>query len=211
MRRLIPLLTMFLAVGLGPAPAASAEIGFEAGGASVPPTTEVVDPFSGPSVTTLEDVTYDSSGRQISRTIRTVGGGISTQKTESGSEGSSSASGCRTATLRNRKYSLTGTDHMYTYTTVTSWCWNRSQRKITSPSTSWDIYIDNGSVAWRGEIARDIRSYTSISGYPQSGYYHYRQGHLENCFPVLGCTGSSYPRNQIWSHSDGTWRWQTDD
>ena len=114
--------------------------------------------------------------------------------------------------MKNRKYSVTGIDHMYTYTTWTRWCWNRTRGRITSPSMGWSIYIDNDSVYWRGQTAAS-RSYWYQwrAGYANSGHVQDRQGEFENCYLKVGCTGTSYPRNILRAHSNGTWTWWTDD
>jgi hypothetical protein len=166
--------------------------------------------MSGPTDVVISDVATDLNGRVISQTSRTVLTGV-LAKTESGSGGSSSASGCRTVTLDNRKYSITGIDHMYTYTTTTHWCWNRSSKTVSSVTRDWDFYIDNDTVYWRGQVDLDADFYAWSSGYSRSGYIHARKGEFENCIFKYGCTGTSYPKNIIRSHSDGTWTWWTDD
>lgn len=134
-----------------------------------------------------------------------------TFKVQKGSGGSSSPSGCRKVTLKNRKYSLTGIDHMYTYTIKTKWCWNRGKGSISDVKTDWSMYIDNDTGYWRGQTRLRRMFYAWSSGKPRSGYRHDRQGEFENCILKYGCTGTSYPRNIIRAHSNGTWTWWTDD
>ena len=131
-------------------------------------------------------------------------------KIEQGSGGTPMSSGCKTITLENKKYSTTGIDHMYTYTTITKYCFNRATKTISNVQNDWDFYTDNDSVKWVSQVRKWQEFYPWTSGYSQSGYRHKRKGHFENCY-FFGCTGDSYPVNEIKAHSDGTYTWWTDD
>jgi hypothetical protein len=134
---------------------------------------------------------------------------MTADKTETGSGGSSSASGCRKVTLTNKKYDYSGIDHLYTYTTWTSWCWNRSSKTISGVSTGSSFYIDNGGIGWEGQTGHSEYFYAWNTG-SKSGYYHMRKGGFVNDFGPW-TWGHSYPVNIIRSHSDGTRTWRTED
>ena len=122
----------------------------------------------------------------------------------SGSEGTSSANGCKTATVRNVERSTLGT-LLYTYKTSTSWCWIRSSSFIYQVSNDWDYINDDLCWSWQGEVNKDTNFY-NWSGGPQSGYLHRRKGHVQG-----GCVfpNNKYPENYIRAHSNGTWTWDT--
>lgn len=122
----------------------------------------------------------------------------------SGSEGTSSANGCKTATLRNVERSTLGT-LLYTYKTSTSWCWIRSSSFIYQVSNDWDYINDDMCWSWQGEVNKDTNFY-NWSGGPQSGYLHRRKGQVQG-----GCLfpNNKYPENYIRAHSNGTWTWDT--
>ena len=176
--------------------------------------------LGGPSVTVIETEVYNTDGTFRSSSSHEFPTGSSdgqdlppgvVGKIEKGSGGESSASGCQTATLKNKKFSYSGTDHLYTYTTYTSWCWNRAAKQISNVGTGYRQLPDNSSVIWRGEVLKELHFYSWSPGNTSSGYYHYRQGSFENCYPITGCIGSSHPENIIRSHSDGTYTWWTND
>ena len=180
------------------------------GPAEVAVDEPLLEDFSGPSVVIVTDTFYPAPtdvtvGRVGSRSIRSV------LKTETGSGGSSSASGCREVKLTNKKFSYTGTDHLYTYWTWTYWCWNRANKRISNVSMRYDWYCDNSSISWEGQSKADPRFYDWINGYPYSGHDHDRTGTFKNTYPIVGEVGTSYPRNIIRAHSDGTWTWRTED
>lgn len=122
----------------------------------------------------------------------------------SGSEGSSTANGCKTATVRKVERSTLGT-LLYTYKTWTSWCWIRSSSFIYQVSNDWDYINDDMCWSWQGQVNKDMNFY-NWSGGPQSGYLHRRKGHVQG-----GClfANNKYPENYIRAHSNGTWTWDT--
>jgi hypothetical protein len=130
---------------------------------------------------------------------------------DSGSGGSSAASGCKTVTVNNYKNSPLG-DRVWNYRTWTSFCFTRSKDNIYSVTTGWAIRDVFGCYDWVGEVFKDTRYYDWASGYaPKSGYYHEREGHLKLvcATPIVGL--HYYPRNVIRVHSNGTWTWSTSD
>ena len=126
----------------------------------------------------------------------------------SGHGGSSSSSGCRTVTVRNEEEDIAGFT-AYWFNTWTRWCWNRSAKTISDVSSGWYLEDVDPFYVWRGMIVDSTEFYSWYSGYPTSGYRHEKQGHFENCVPYIGCIGNYYPRNVLWSHSNGTWSWST--
>lgn len=133
---------------------------------------------------------------------------VTGQRSNSGDGGSSSASGCRRVTVSNEKESLLGFT-LFWFHTWTSWCWDRNARTISSVSTGWYLSGVDGTRQWNSMIVDNTRYYQWIPGYSTSGYEHQKQGHLQSC--PSGCIINNYPQNWLWSHSDGTWSWETDD
>lgn len=180
------------------------------------PSAGTQDSLEGPNVVEVEEVYLNPTTMQPLRRQPVAVGHAGSRlpsharkSNESGSVGSSTASGCKTATVTNKKYSYSGTDHLYSYITKTSWCWNRSAKSVSSVSTDWDFYCDNGHIKWDGEANRDTYHY-NWNGTWNSGYYHWRKGAFTNDFGPW-TWGHSYPTNTIRSHSDGTWTWATTD
>ena len=128
-----------------------------------------------------------------------------------GHGGSSSSSGCIRVTVRNEKESDILGETVFWFNTWTRWCWNRAAKTISDVSTGW--YLEDVDIIyqWRGLIFDSTEFYSWYSGYPTSGYRHEKQGHFEWCITQLGCIGNVYPRNVLWSHSNGTWSWYTSD
>lgn len=126
----------------------------------------------------------------------------------SGSGGSSSSSGCMTVTVNNKKGSLFGAT-LFWYHTWTHWCWNRASNTTSSISTGW--YLSDVDPLWSYEstIVNNRWHYSWISGYSLSGYRHERQAHMQSC--LFSICQHSYPHNWLWSHSNGTYAWQTQD
>lgn len=151
--------------------------------------------------------TYDSDGELVSTDIHQINydGSVAFAR---GNGGSSSASGCRKVTVRNEKETLLGFT-AYWFNTWTQWCWNRANRTIDNVKTGWYLEDVDQFQVWQGLIVDSTYYFYWQSGYPTSGYYHEKQGHFKNCFTDTYCIADSYPRNQLWSHSDGTWRWRT--
>lgn len=175
--------------------------------------THAVEPTSEPAPTRvetyhwseIEDVFTTTQGVIRSSEVRSYGkggGDVTTQATGSG--GSSTASGCRTVTVNNYESSTLGT-LLYTYRTVTDWCWTRSTSNIYNVSNSWRYINDDMCWSWQGEVNNDLRFY-SWNGGSRSGYLHWRQGHVQG-----GCIfpNNKYPENTIRAHSDGTYTWAT--
>lgn len=183
-----------------------------------PPATEAIDAASATDLIEVQDLTssgtviststYDGQGRLV---VELPDGSIIRSSADgSGSGGSSSASGCRKAIVKNRGESITG-DLVYKYNTWTQWCWNRSDRAITSVRTG--EYLSNvaSTMYYRGIVGQDERFYAWRSGFNKSGHWHERQVQMENCVLRYGCISNDYPRNVIRAHSDGTYTWAAHD
>jgi hypothetical protein len=123
----------------------------------------------------------------------------------SGAGGTATASGCKAVTLTNSGYSAVFGVVLFRHVTVTSWCWNRAAKSMSSIGVSYRLEDVSSTMYWRGEVNRDTGFYSWTSGYPTSGYHHYRQGSFENCVLKYGCIGIWYPSNDLRGHSDGTW------
>ena len=128
---------------------------------------------------------------------------------KSGDGGSSSASGCIRITVNNEKESLLRFT-LFWYHTWTSWCWNRSAKTTYSIATGWSISDVDPTFEWQGNILEYGNHYSWSAGYPESGYAHERQGHFKQCIWV-GCVGNYYPHNWLYSFSNGTYSWRTED
>ena len=128
----------------------------------------------------------------------------------SGHGGSSSSSGCIKVTVRNEKESDILGETVFWFNTWTRWCWNRATKTINGVSTSWYIEDVDPLYSWQGLIVDNTEYYSWYSGYSESGYEHEKQGHFEWCISDWVC-GNIYPRNVLWSHSNGTWSWTTSD
>jgi len=144
-----------------------------------------------------------------SRDIITMTDGL-TQSSSSGTGGSSSANGCTRVTVRNEKETLLGFTAFW-FNTWTYWCWNRNSKIVSSVQTGWYLSDVDPLFIWRSMIVDHTEHYPWVQGFPRSGYVHEKQGHVENCLGHYGCIGSLYPRNQLRSHSNGTWSWHTQD
>lgn len=159
------------------------------------------------SEVTVEEVQVDKNGNvKGGRTAHVGYVGNSPAQAAAIDEGTSSASGCKTATVYNRERSTLGT-LLYTYKTWTTWCWTRSTDRIYNVSTGWDYINDDMCWSWEGEVNNDINFYNWASGYaPISGHLHRRKGHTQG-----GCLfpNNKYPENYIRAHSNGTWTWDT--
>lgn len=135
--------------------------------------------------------------------------GITGQGSDSGTGGSSSARGCTTLTVSNRKSSLLGFT-LFRFHTWTAWCWDRRARTVSSVQTGWYLSDVDWTREWNSMIVDSKRYYHWISGYSTSGYEHHKQGHLQGCLGAQGCFINNYPQNWIRSHSDGTWSWEVE-
>lgn len=136
--------------------------------------------------------------------------GITGQGSNSGTGGSSSASGCIRVTVNNEKETLLGFTSFW-FHTWTSWCWNSSTKTISDVRTGWYLSDVYSTIGWRSMIVDTTEHYQWIQGHGKSGFEHEKQGHLQECVPQLGCWRDLYPHNRLWSHSDGTWSWETAD
>lgn len=125
----------------------------------------------------------------------------------SGHGGSSSSSGCRKVTVRNEEESMLGFT-VFWFNTWTQWCWNRSAKVVSNVSSGWHLEDVSQFWEWREMLIDNGEFYSWYSEYSTSGYRHEKQGHLENCVYAI-CGADSYPRNILWSHSNGTWSWNT--
>jgi hypothetical protein len=121
----------------------------------------------------------------------------------SGNSGSSTASGCRKQNLRNEFPTVLG-GIAYEYWTWTYWCWDRSDRVVDDVSTGQFFEDVDPFFAYKKMTLRDETHYSWVSGYNKSGFKHVRQAHWENCVPLQAFCANSYPKNSIYSHSDGT-------
>lgn len=183
------------------------------------PTAQTADPLNGPIVTEViaEPISLEAAAASKAvdaNSARGLKGSGKIRphilaKTENGSGGSPSASGCIRVTVSNKKYDYSGIDHLYTYFTWTDWCWNRSQKRVYNVATGTDFYIDNAGIGWEGNTGSDKYFY-AWSTTSNSGYYHMHKGGFVNDFGPW-TWGHSYPVNIIRSHSDGTWTWETSD
>lgn len=163
---------------------------YDANGAAVPV------PVSGPA-----------EGAVPQGNPRLVGGTGGVVALGSGSGGTSSASGCRRVTVRNEKESTFGST-LYWFNTWTEWCWNRTTKVVSSVSTGWSINDVDSLQVWHGVVNDQRYFYSWQAGASKSGYYHYKQGHFENCF-LVACGANTYPSNTLRSFANGTWSWST--
>ena len=153
--------------------------------------------------------TYDENGNVVSIEVH-FSDDDNYMASGGGEGGTPSDSGCRKVTVRNEKETTFGFT-AYWFNTWTYWCWNRENRTISDVETDWYLDDVDDFQEWQGILVDNTHYFNWYYGYPTSGYYHEKQGHFKNCIPHIGCTANSYPRNQLWSHSDGTWSWKTSD
>lgn len=158
----------------------------------------------------ISRATYDASGHQVvvepDGSLRV----LSVSARGSGSGGSSSSSGCRKATVRNKGETVLGYT-AYWYNTWTQWCWNRSDHVVSDVVTGQYFEDVASTMYYRRLVVDDQRFYAWKSGYNKSGHWHERQAQWENCIAKYGCISNDYPRNIIRAHSDGTFSWNTTD
>ncbi len=175
--------------------------------ASAEDTTTSITPSAGSDRITVE--TFDLEGNLL-YTESIDSGSAVTLGDNSGSGGTSSASGCRKVTVHNEKETLLGKT-AYWFNTWTRWCWNRADRIIYDVTTGFYLSDVDPFYYWRGLIVDNTYHFSWYSGYPKSGYRHEKQGHFENCIVKYGCISSSYPYNLLYSYSNGTFTWHTSD
>lgn len=161
------------------------------------PTTE--------HVVTITVETFDTAHHLLS--TENLAGADGAGVDESGSGGTSSPSGCRKVTVHNYTRSLIFHTIIFGYHTWTSWCWQRSAYSVSGVSTNYYVSDLDPTIDWVGEASHDLRYYAWTSGKASSGYWHYRMGHFQQCYP-WSCA-NLYPSNTLRSHSDGTWTWAT--
>lgn len=182
--------------------------------------TVVIETFSATG-TLLTVEAFDEQGTKVpvpafdlpARPIPTAGkltgpdgpGGITTQG--SGTGGASSASGCRRVTVNNEKESTFGAT-LYYFHTWTNWCWNRTNKTVSSVTTGWSLSQVDWAQEWRGVINDTRYFYAWQSGASKSGYFHEKIGHFVNCLGPV-CGAQTYPKNTLRSYSNGTWSWNT--
>ena len=164
----------------------------------------VHDPVQvGAAIDSIDIATYDINGRLLSKeTIYSN----DLQTRDNGAGGSSSASGCKKVTLRNRATTLLG-HTAYRFITWTYWCWNRADRTVFDVRTGWYLSDVDSQHIWREMIIDNTNHFSWYSGYSTSGYKHEKQGRIENCIFHYGCILNLYPRNVLYSYSNGTWSW----
>lgn len=136
-------------------------------------------------------------------------GDISTAAWEDGFGGTSSASGCAKVTTHNKTYTTLGF-LAFEWDVWTRFCWNRSQGRVYDIDRGYLPHSIDSQFIYRGIIHQDWGFFAWRSGYPNSGYYHTRTAHFENCVFKYGCIKSLYPRSLNRVRSDGTWYWATD-
>lgn len=129
-----------------------------------------------------------------------------TTASDSGSGGESAGSGCRRATIYNEVETALGAT-AYVYNTWTQWCWRRSSHAVSDVTTGQYLSDVDPFFKYRGIVSQDERPYAWQTGYNKSGHWHERQIEMENC--VYACLGSTFPRNVLRVHSDGTYTWRT--
>lgn len=130
---------------------------------------------------------------------------------DSGTGGSTTASGCRKVTVNNRAHTLLGFT-AYVFHTWTRWCWTRSTQTVSDVTTGWTISDVDSQEFWKGIVNSELGfyDYSVNDGHPRSAYKHYRQGQFENCVVKYSCIGTTYPANTLRSYYNGTWAWSTD-
>ena len=156
------------------------------------------------------EVAYDAAGNQVRveadgelTLVGTSRGG--------GSEGTSTASGCRRVTTKNEYETTLGATAFY-FNQVIRWCWNRDQRRVYDVTLGYYLEDVDPLYVYRGHTSHNRYFYEYRSGYKNSGYITDRQARFENCVPTPQgqvCLGSYYPRNITRAHDNGTWSWNT--
>ena len=170
-----------------------------------PARSSISSSASTEQVVTITVETYDTAHHLVSTEVLGAADGAGVD--ESGSGGTPSASGCQKVTVNNYTRSLIFHTIILGYHTWTYWCWNRASYSVNSVSTNYYISHLDPTIDWVGEAARDLRYYAWLAGHSSSGYWHYRMGHFQQCYPWT--CANLYPSNTLRSHSDGTWTWAT--
>ncbi len=129
---------------------------------------------------------------------------------DSGSGGSTTASGCRRVTVNNVSKTLLGFT-AFIFHTWTHWCWNRSTQVISDVQHGWYNSDIDSQHQWKGIVNTEFTfyDYSTNDGHPKSAYKNYQQGHFTNCIVKYGCIGDYYPSNLLRSYYNGTWVWST--
>ena len=128
-----------------------------------------------------------------------------------GSQGSSTASGCRRVTTKNEYETALGRTAFY-FNQVTYWCWDRADHEVRNVSLGYYLEDVDPLYVYRGHTSHNRYFYEYRQGYKNSGYISDRQARMENCVPTPNgqvCLGSVYPRNITRAHDNGTWSWNT--
>jgi hypothetical protein len=173
--------------------------------------TEYADNSFAPSAV-IGQATYDADGTIIKK-WGVVKGGPAREFSakDSGSGGTSSASGCHRVTVTNVYNTLLGA----TAFKLVSWtdsCWNRAKALVTvslndaamrnvDPQYSYDA----GWIIFDGLFY----DYSTNNGQPRSAYRFRAQKKVTNCLLKVGCVGTFYPMNIVRSYFNGTWAWET--
>jgi len=133
---------------------------------------------------------------------------LQTSQEEGSSFGIPLPSGCKTLTVHNKDYSTSGLDHLYTFTTWTSWCWDLADGRIYNVRTGWRFDPDSAFWGWDKIIDDNLTFYDwgTNDGSPRSGYYHMRQGQVESKFGFY-----NHPKNILRVNSWGNWTWTSYD
>ena len=199
---------MTLAMVVAPAAASDGKTTTAANSGTAAGNEAVSDPVVvGAALDSIIIENYGVNGKLLSR--RTIDGAAMLSR-GSGSGGTSTASGCNKVTVRNRAETLLEYT-AYRFNTWTYWCWNRQNRTISNVRTGWYLSDVDSQFIWREMLIDNTHYFAWYSGYSTSGYKHEKQGRIENCLLHYGCIGNTYPRNILYSYSNGTWSWYTYD
>ncbi|HEU5043704.1 MAG TPA: hypothetical protein VFT75_06210 [Nocardioidaceae bacterium] len=126
---------------------------------------------------------------------------------DSGTWGTSNASGCANVKTTNTYHTLLGFT-AFKFVTYLNWCYNRANHDVSNVTHDWDLTNVDPEFYWRGFQDRDF-GYQSWNGYAGAMYHAKWVGMVENCVFHYGCTGMNYPTNIMNGHSDGTMYWFT--
>ena len=169
-----------------------------------PPPPPAKWPGTGEPVPGYDQVsTFEVTGQEVDDNGNPVGTALSV----SGTGGTSTSAGCKTVRVTNVGHTLL---HLvaYKFWTQLHWCWNRDTKQISQVSRSWDTCCIRGSFRFDGIVAGSTHSgfYGWLGAlYPKSGYYYDKTASFTNVCHLAICFKSTYPKNKIHAHSNGTW------
>jgi len=169
---------------------------------SSPPVPKVlVSLGSEPIVAAEPNVVFTVSAQEVSPT----GTLTPVVMSATGTGGTSTASGCKTIRITNVGHTFLHAV-AYKFWTQVHWCWNRGFKTISQVSRAWDVTNVALTFRFDGIVKTSSGFYGWLGAlYPHSGYFYNKTAKFTNVCPLKMCFATTFPKNKINVHSNGTW------